>query len=82
MINFVDDSTSIISFNKTCSIKKYLERYFDLLQIFYDINKLKINSDKTIAPKNFPQNLAKWPLQTIRPAIYVGNALTNYNMVQ
>ena len=46
-INFVDDSTSIISFNEHNQIKNYLETYFNLLSCFYNSNNLKINSDKT-----------------------------------
>ena len=45
--NFVDDSTSIISFNKTIDIKNYLTHYYKLLHIYYTTNKLQINSDKT-----------------------------------
>merc|ERR1712240_403560 len=45
--NFVDDSTSIISFTNPTDIKNYLTKYFKLLQAFYRINKLQINSDKT-----------------------------------
>merc|ERR1712240_205865 len=45
--NFVDDSTSIISFTNPVDIKTYLTKYFKLLQVFYTINKLQINSDKT-----------------------------------
>ena len=46
-VNFVDDSTSIITFSETNQIRKYLENYYNLLQNFYNINKLKINPDKT-----------------------------------
>ena len=45
--NFVDDSTSIISFNETTDIKNYLTHYYKLLHIYYTTNKLQINSDKT-----------------------------------
>jgi len=38
--NFVDDSTSIISFKNADEIKIYLTKYFNLIQSFYTINKL------------------------------------------
>ena len=43
----MDDSTSIISFTNPIDIRTYLTKYFKLLQAFYTINKLQINSDKT-----------------------------------
>ena len=46
-VNFVDDSTSIITFSETNPIRKYLENYYNLLQNYYNINKLKINAEKT-----------------------------------
>ena len=46
-INFIDDSTSIIAFKETNQIKKYLENYYNLLHGFYNINRLKINPDKS-----------------------------------
>ena len=46
-INFVDDSTSIISFSDQKNIRKYLENYYNLIHAFYNTNRLKINPDKT-----------------------------------
>ena len=46
-INFIDDSTSIISFKETNIIKEYLTEYYNLLETFYNANKLKINPDKS-----------------------------------
>ena len=46
-INFVDDSTSIITFKTGNNIKLYLESYFKLLLSFYNANHFKINPDKT-----------------------------------
>ena len=46
-INFVDDSTSIITFKTTNMVKDYLQKYYRLIHDYYTINKLKINSDKT-----------------------------------
>ena len=45
--NFVDDSTSILGFKDHSNIKIYLEKYYKLLQGYYNANKLKVNSDKT-----------------------------------
>ena len=47
VINFVDDSTSIIGFKGTELVKKYITKYYKLLHNFHLINKLQINSDKT-----------------------------------
>ena len=47
VINFVDDSTNIIGFRDHNKIKSYLETYFTLLKEYYNINKLKLNADKT-----------------------------------
>ena len=52
---FVDDNTSVIAHKDTQQLQKYLTYYFTLLQHFHNINKLKINSDKTqlmISTKN------------------------------
>ena len=60
--NFVDDNTNIISFKNHENIKKYLENYFLLLIRFYNINKVKLNSDKTkltIVCKNSMESLFK-----------------------
>ena len=46
-INFVDDSTNLISFKNASQMEDYLEEYYNLLDNFYTINKLKINNDKT-----------------------------------
>ena len=43
----MDDNSNIISFKNHENIKQYLENYFLLLQKYYNINKVKINSDKT-----------------------------------
>ena len=46
-INFIDDSTNLISYEKSDMLINYLTIYYDLLRNFYDINKLTINPDKT-----------------------------------
>ena len=44
--NFVDDSNSIIGFQNTQQMSNYCENYFQVLESFYNSNKLIINSDK------------------------------------
>ena len=44
---FVDDSNSIIIFKERKIMKAYLNNYFILLKIYYNLNKLKINDEKT-----------------------------------
>ena len=46
-IQFVDDSTNIITFKHTNTIKDYVQTYYQLLHDYYNCNKLKINPDKT-----------------------------------
>ena len=46
-INFVDDSTNIISTTNTHEIQDYTNKFYRLLEAVYNINKLKINNDKT-----------------------------------
>ena len=46
-INYVDDSTNLVSFSETCDISNYLTDYYRLLNCYYGINKLQINADKT-----------------------------------
>merc|ERR1712240_467954 len=47
MGNFVDDSTNIVSTHDIRTIEQYLEKFYKLLEAVYNINKLKINKDKT-----------------------------------
>ena len=47
IINYVDDSTNIISSNDCDQLQKYIDKYYILLTHYYDINYLKINSDKS-----------------------------------
>ena len=46
-VNFVDDSTNIISTSQTNEIADYTNKFYRLLEAVYNINKLKINNDKT-----------------------------------
>ena len=45
-INYIDDSSNIISTKDHSHIKHYIEDYYNLLHEFYNINMLKINPDK------------------------------------
>ena len=46
-IQYVDDSTSVVSCNDFEVLRKYLQDYYDLLVIHYKNNKLVLNGDKT-----------------------------------
>ena len=45
--NFVDDSNSVISGTEHTELENYINAYFQLLEIYYNSQKLKINTDKT-----------------------------------
>ena len=46
-VNFVDDSTNIISTNNIEDIQQYINKFYDLLEAVYNVNKIKINNEKT-----------------------------------
>jgi len=46
IINYVDDSSNIISGTDKNHMQEYLNKYYKLLETFYNINKLKINAEK------------------------------------
>ena len=46
-INFIDDSTNIISTQNSNEIQNYINNFYLLLEAVYNINNLVINSDKT-----------------------------------
>ena len=48
-INFVDDSTNIISTKNTAEIQQYLNKFYLLLEAVYNTNKLKINNYETVS---------------------------------
>ena len=45
--NYVDDSTNIISTDDYNLLQHYINDFYKLLETYYDINKLKINADKS-----------------------------------
>ena len=46
-VNFVDDSGSVITFKDENDAREYTQTNIDLLEQFYNMNKLRINSEKT-----------------------------------
>ena len=46
-INFVDDSTNIISTTEIPLMQDYINSFYLLLESVYNVNKLVINKDKT-----------------------------------
>ena len=47
VIQYVDDSTNVISTEDETSLQSYINDYFKILEAYYNINKLLINSDKS-----------------------------------
>ena len=68
IVQYVDDSTNIISCKITQDIPLYLNLYFSTLEELYSVNKLLINTDKSklliIVKPNFRQFSANIKLQT------------------
>ena len=46
-VNFVGDSTKIISTTKVEDMQEYINKFYNLLEAVYNINKFKIYNDKT-----------------------------------
>ena len=44
---YVDDSNNVISTENAEELQLYINKYFGLIEAFYNINKLKINPDKS-----------------------------------
>ena len=47
IVNYVDDSTNMVSTKSKEHLQEYINNYFVLLEKFYNINKLLINPDKS-----------------------------------
>ena len=47
VIQYVDDSTNLISSKNINELNSYIEKYFNILKNYYELNKLTLNSDKT-----------------------------------
>ena len=46
-VNFIDDSNSVISFGDANEAEEYVQTYFEVLKIYYNDMKLKLNPEKT-----------------------------------
>ena len=46
-VNYIDDSNNVIIFEKPEEANKYVNSFFKTLESFYNINRLKMNGDKT-----------------------------------
>ena len=47
VVNFIDDSSSIIEFTDQNTLSDYLSLYISMMEGYYSMNRLKINSDKS-----------------------------------
>ena len=47
VVNFVDDSNSLISLQEPSEANMYIDRYFKILEYYYKQNKLVLNPEKT-----------------------------------
>ena len=59
ILNYIDDSSNIISHNDKDILIKYLTDYYILLEFYYNKNKLLINADKTVLLTSCSNNLRK-----------------------
>ena len=48
ILNYIDDSTNIISHTDNTLLMEYMNYYYILLETYYNENKLLINGEKTI----------------------------------
>ena len=46
-VQYVDDSNNIITSNSSDGVVSYINKYFKLLECVYNLNKLRINPDKS-----------------------------------
>ena len=44
---YVDDSNNVITSNDSTNISEYINKYFKLIEGYYNLNKLKLNPDKS-----------------------------------
>ena len=44
---YVDDSNNVITSNDSKNISEYINKYFKLIEWYYNLNKLKLNPDKS-----------------------------------
>ena len=92
-IQYVDDSNNIITTNSSDDIEAYINKYFKLVENFYNINKLKINPDKSklmiVCKPTYRSSTNSIVLQTSQVVIeqvqkvkalgmYISSGLTNH----
>ena len=44
---YVDDSNNVITSNDSTNISEYINKYFKLIEGYYNLNKLKLNPNKS-----------------------------------
>ena len=59
ILNYIDDSSNIISHNDKDILINYLTEYYIVLEFYYNKNKLLINADKTVLLTSCSNNLRK-----------------------
>ena len=73
IIQYVDDSNNVISTENADELQLYINKYFGLIEAFYNINKLKINPDKSklmiVCKPKFRNNTKNMVLQTNKHTI-------------
>ena len=47
VVQYVDDSTNLISAANINEVNLYIDKYFHILECYYELNKLTLNSGKT-----------------------------------
>ena len=47
VVQYVDDSTNIVSSKDSNNLQQYINAYYKLIESYYGINFLKLNADKT-----------------------------------
>ena len=68
LVNFVDNSNSVISTNPGEDMEGYINDYFQLLYIYYISQKLKINNDKTqLSVCSMPKRTMEINTKSIQP---------------
>ena len=67
-IQYVDNSTNMVSSNNPNRLQIYINRLFVILEKYYNIDKLTLNEDKTkfmvVCRSNLRQNISNMTLMT------------------
>ena len=75
IINYVDDSSNLVSSKNAKTLQLYMNDYFKLLEEFYNINKLVINPEKS-------KLLVTCKAKYRRKAESLKLVTSNYNVIQ